>query len=374
MKGFVMKRAIILFLCLLTLPSVAISATTVYPDKTILENIKEVRFDLNYTGECEEGTAYWNTDDRTLNVGLGGGVCGQAFEEQFITVVNKTGSQIEDGSAVCISGVLGQRPKAILADASTEATGDCLIGVATEDIANNGNGRITTFGLVRDINTTFCSEGDMVYTSTTPGAISNVAAASPNHPNMVGFCLTSHASEGAILVKTQIGSELTDEHDVTITNPQDNNSLLYNGTLWVNIPHTYGEVYYHNDTGTLDFSTTAALINVTGISNGVSNNTTLSGTTGTITIIDADTYSIQSTESMRAASAGTFNFHVGVNGVDQDKCHANRKIDNASSVGNVGISCLLVLSAGDVLTNMVNSVASETVKFEHLNLNIQRIP
>lgn len=187
---------------------------------------------------------------------------------------------------------------------------------------------------------------------------------------MVNFATASPRSYGT----APEAFTLCDIGDVTCTGQNDNDSLIYNGTEWVNVPHTYGEIFYHSDNGTLDFSTTAALINVTGITNGVSNNTTLSGTAGTITIIDADTYSIQSSESMRAASAGTFNFHVGVNGVEQHKCHANRKIDNASSVGNVGISCLLELNAGDVLTNMVNSVGSETVKFEHLNLNVQRIP
>jgi hypothetical protein len=369
-----MKRLLMLFLCLLVLPSVAIGATTVYPDKTILENMKEINFDLNYTGTCEEGTVYWNGDDRTLNVGLGGGVCGQAFEEQFITGVNKTGAQIDNGSAVCVIDAQGNRPVFALVDASSEATGDCLIGVATQDIADNGNGRATTFGLVRDIDTTFCSEGDKLYTTSTPGALSNVVEASPAHSNMAGFCLTSHLSEGIILVKTQIGFEITELHDVNVTNPQTDDSLLYNGTLWMNVPHTYGELYYHNDAGTLDFSTNTDLINVTGLTNGLSSNMTLSDTNGSITVIDADTYRIELTASFQSASAGDFDLHVGVDGVDQDKCHANRRIGTGTDVGNAGMTCLLDLAVGEVVTFMVNSAASETIKFEALNWNMDRIP
>src|SRR3546814_14999301 len=42
-----------------------------------------------------------------------------------------------------------------------------LVGVATEDIPNNSNGRVTTFGTVNDINTSALIDGDVLYSSAT---------------------------------------------------------------------------------------------------------------------------------------------------------------------------------------------------------------
>src|SRR3546814_12526825 len=42
-----------------------------------------------------------------------------------------------------------------------------LVGVATEDIPNNSNGRVTTFGTVNDINTSAFIDGDVLYSSAT---------------------------------------------------------------------------------------------------------------------------------------------------------------------------------------------------------------
>jgi hypothetical protein len=168
--------------------------------------------------------------------------------------------------------------------------------------------------------------------------------------------------------------EINEITDVSVASPQADDSLLYNGTYWENVPHTFGELYYHNDAGTLDFSTTTALINVTGITNGLSSNMTLSDTNGSITVIDADTYRAEVSASMQSASAADFDFHVGVDGVDQDKCHANRRIGTGTDTGNIGMTCLLDLAAGEVATFMVNSAANETIKFESLNFNLDRIP
>jgi hypothetical protein len=162
--------------------------------------------------------------------------------------------------------------------------------------------------------------------------------------------------------------------DVTCTGLLADDSLLYNGTEWENVPHTFGELYYHNDAGTLDFSTTTALINVTGITNGLSSNMTLSGTNGSITVIDTDTYRVELSASFQSASAADFDLHIGVDGVDQDKCHANRRIGTGTDVGNAGMTCLLDLAANEVVTFMVNSAANETIKFEALNWNMDRIP
>jgi hypothetical protein len=191
------------------------------------------------------------------------------------------------------------------------------------------------------------------------------------------FCLfnIAHAFSGPPQFATSpSGFTLCDIGDVTCTGEGADDSLLYNGSEWVNVPHTYGELYYHNDVGTLDFATTTALINVTGLTNGLSSNMTLNDTNGSITVIDADTYRVELSASFQSASAADFDLHIGVDGVDQDKCHANRRIGTGTDVGNAGMTCLLDLAASEVVTFMVNSAANETIKFEALNWNMDRIP
>jgi hypothetical protein len=232
-------------------------------------------------------------------------------------------------------------------------------------------------GKVRGIDTRNFSAGDFLYLSTTQdGGITNSIPDAPNRKVFIGLAENSTVN-GSLWVTINNGRPIGGLHDVALsasTSPSADDSLLYNGSAWINVPHTFGELYYHNDAGTLDFSTTTALINVTGITNGLSNNMTLSGTNGSITVVDADTYRTELTASMQSASAADFDFHIGVDGVDQDKCHANRRIGTGTDTGNIGMTCLLDLAVGKVVTFMVNSAASETIKFEALNWNMDRIP
>lgn len=337
-------------------------------------SLGSIQFDLNPNGTCDEGRVYWNADDATLNIGLTGNVCGQVFQEQMTRVKNKTGSTILDGKPVYITGSQGGFATVALADASSGATSDDTIGIVTDDINDNGNGYVTTAGLVRDIDTSGFIAGDELYVGTTAGVITKIAPTTPDHLVHIGHALTIHATEGVILVHVDTGSHLASLHDVLITDIQADDSLLWTGTYWENVPHTFGELYYHNDNGTLDFSTDIALIDVTGLTDGLFNNMILSDTDGSITVIAADTYRASVSASNRSASSGVYNYHIGVNGVEDDKCHANRKIDNASSVGNIGMTCLIALVADDVVTFMVNSISSETIEFESLNFNLERIP
>jgi hypothetical protein len=342
---------------------------------TSYDGLPFVQFDTSATTTCEEGLVKWNSDDKTMDICTENSeVTLQSGQEMHVRGTNKTGSTLNNGEVVFIDGAQGARPTFALANATTEDASERTIGIVTADIADDATGYVTTTGLVRDIDTSALATGDVAYLDTTPGGFTNTAPASPNHMVSLGVVVRSHATEGIIYTTVINGFEVTELHDVTITSPQADDSLLYNGTIWVNVPHTFGELYYHNDAGTLDFATDTDLINVTGLTNGLSNNMTLNDTNGSITVVDADTYRLELSASFQSASAADFDLHIGVDGVDQDKCHANRRIGTGTDVGNAGMTCLLDLAAGEVVTFMVNSAASETIKFEALNWNMDRIP
>jgi hypothetical protein len=109
------------------------------------------------------GRVYWDSSDATLAVDLTSDVTLQIGQEQYVRVVNKTGSIITDGSVVRISGAQGNRPTAVLAQANT-FNSSVVIGIATHNIGINEEGFITTHGVVRGFDTSvFSAAGAYLY-------------------------------------------------------------------------------------------------------------------------------------------------------------------------------------------------------------------
>lgn len=150
------------------------------------------------------GAVYWNDNDKTLSmiVDVANGVTADITQESHIRVVNKTGSQINDGQVVYISGASGNRPEATLAKSDAIATSR-IIGVATQNIADDAQGMVTTFGIVRGYNTSALVAGDKLYLSAaTAGLLTKTAPTSPNYLVCVATALDATAN-GEIFVFPQ---------------------------------------------------------------------------------------------------------------------------------------------------------------------------
>ena len=124
-------------------------------------------------------------------------------QEQFIRARNDSGVTILNGSVVYITGATGQNPTIGLARANSLSTSE-IIGVATHDILNNTVGKITTFGLVNDLDTSSYTDGQVLYlSSSTPGQLSTTVPISPNYTVYVCSVLHSHINKGKILVRPE---------------------------------------------------------------------------------------------------------------------------------------------------------------------------
>ena len=194
------------------------------------------------------GELAWNNTDGTLDLGLkGGDVTLQIGQEEVIRVVNKTSANLLQSEYKVVrirtaieGGAQGQRLAVLLAQANTKANHSGILGLVTENITNNQEGFITTFGYVRRIDTTGSlqsetwADGDALWLSeTVAGGISNIEPA--NHPVQLGWVTYAHAVNGKIFVKVQEGvDELGELHDVTITSVAKGDNFEYNGTKWVN--------------------------------------------------------------------------------------------------------------------------------------------
>jgi hypothetical protein len=179
---------------------------------------------------------YWDSTEGTVSVNLDttNGVTLSLGTEQYIRVVNKTGSTITDGQVVYINSAQGNRPTATLAQANALSTSK-VIGVATQNIANNAEGFITTSGEVHNYNTSGFTAGDVLYVSdTTAGALTNTPPTTPNFVVSVGVALNSTVS-GAILVKTHqplaSSSSLADNSDLVSPSQKAVKSYVDSGTV-----------------------------------------------------------------------------------------------------------------------------------------------
>lgn len=198
---------------------------------------------------------YWDATDGTVAISLDttNNVTLALGTEQYIRIVNKTGVQINDGQVVYIDGAQGNRPTAVLAQANTLPTSK-VIGVATQNIANNAEGFITTLWEVGSYNTSGFTAWDVLYLSPTVAWwLTNVAPTSPNFVVSVGVALNSTVN-GKILVKTHqplaTSSTLVDNSDIVAPSQKAVKSYIDSGT----IPMTNKTISGASNTLTVDWT------------------------------------------------------------------------------------------------------------------------
>ncbi len=192
--------------------------------------------DTTATPTPTTGRLQWDTTEAGPSIVMGGGnVNLQIGQETVVRVYNNTGSTMTDGQVVYVTGSQGQRLTVALAQANADSTSAAILGMVTETIPNNSQGFITVQGTVHNVNTSGTSDGDIVYLSpTTAGAWTTTKPVAPQHMVLVGYVVKGgSAGAGSIYIQTQNGYELEELHNVLITSPANNQSLIYNSSVGV---------------------------------------------------------------------------------------------------------------------------------------------
>jgi hypothetical protein len=276
-----------------------------------ITNVTDVQFNVGANTTQAVGKLAWAYDDRTLEVGLTDQVTMQIGQETLLLGQNLSGSSITNGTLVMISGASGNGGAAKIAPAIANGSvpSKLIIGLATENIANNTNGFVTTYGKVRGINTSSFVVGDELYADPDlPGILSNTKPVAPNLKVSVGTVLNQHATNGVVLVRMNYGSAIEEDENVHIVDIQPNQGLLWSAAnnrfenksiqlsdLGISDGST-GQVLTTDGAGTFTFTT------VTGGSGGNSTNsfttfistsgsTTASNTNDALTIVGSNTIS-----------------------------------------------------------------------------------
>jgi|LakMenEpi03Aug12_release.lakeMendotaPanAssembly.Ray.scaffolds.fasta_scaffold20315_13 hypothetical protein len=153
----------------------------------------------------------WNDTDQTLNLGMEYDVVQQIGLETYARVQNNTGVLIPNGTVV---GFTGAVPDSALSVAPYLANGSTptlyIVGVMTHDLPDTGDkGYCTTFGFVREVDTSAFALGDILYASpTVAGGFTNVKPTAPNNVIPVAAVLKVGTTDGIIFVRPTIEQQL----------------------------------------------------------------------------------------------------------------------------------------------------------------------
>ncbi|MFN9114744.1 MAG: beta strand repeat-containing protein [Bacteroidota bacterium] len=234
-------------------------------DTIILDSLNYLQFRTGSALDGSVGRVQWNDTDGTLTLLLkGGNVTLQIGEKEVSLVKHADNTGLTEGKVVYIVGADGTNKTVRYALATADATSATTFGLMAESATGGNKAFCTTFGLVRNLNTTNLTEGDIVWLSAdTAGAMTAVRPTAPKHGVMIGFCVRKHATQGAIFVQVQNGYELNELHDVFVPNPINNQILT-----WDNIDKRWEAKTVADSSATNELQTLSVAANTATLSSG----------------------------------------------------------------------------------------------------------
>jgi hypothetical protein len=198
------------------------------------------------------GKIWYDGSAGSWNAGMGGGNITQQIGEELF-VYGKASAAITDSPLQIIYQTGATGASGVITFAPTTAgitDGTLILGVATENLALNGFGRITSYGVVRGITTNGTAfgetwvDGDEIYYNPVTGNPTKVKPVAPNIKVSVGTLIHAGAGgSGSIQVEINHGSVLggTDSN-VQLNGVTNGQIISYDGGngYWKNTELTAG--------------------------------------------------------------------------------------------------------------------------------------
>ena len=153
----------------------------------------------------------WNDTDQTVDLGMEYDVIQQIGLEYYARVKNSTGVLIPNGTVVGFAGAVPDSALSVAPYLANGATNTLyILGVMTHDLPDSGQkGYCTTWGFVRDLDTSAFTLGDLLYASpTVAGAFTNVKPTAPNNVVPVAVVLKVGTTDGIVFVRPTIQQQL----------------------------------------------------------------------------------------------------------------------------------------------------------------------
>lgn len=220
----------------------------------------------------KERRVQWNRDDGTMGIGLYGGDVLRVGQELMYYAKNTSSGLVTRGTPVMFTGTVGSSGKLTFGPAIADGSvlADYMMGAATQDIANNEFGYVTSFGLVRGFDTTGApygevwNDGDLLYFDpATPGTWTKVKPVAPAIDVPVAVVINAdNGGSGSIFVRMTVAEALSRLQDVYINGtPLAGQVLIYDATQqrWENNRLTAGSnIQITNADGSITIATAGA--------------------------------------------------------------------------------------------------------------------
>jgi len=198
-----------------------------------ISTVDSITFDTTGGVTVGQGQIAWNSNDGTIDIGMGyDAVTQQVGLEQYFRI--KASAAITDGQCVMFTGAVGASGVLTGAPATGVTNPQYIMGVATMDIANNGFGYITSFGIVRGINTTGSSVGEtwadgdiLYYNPAYTGGLTKVEPIAPLPKVVVASVVNAGSGvSGSLFIRVQAEPNLQGLTDVYAPSPISNGQIL----------------------------------------------------------------------------------------------------------------------------------------------------
>lgn len=192
------------------------------------------------------GRMWYNGTNGSWNLGMGGGNITQQVGEELFRY-GKASAAITDSPLQLVykTGVVGASGEITFAPAVAGITDyDQIVGCATENIALNAFGRVTTYGVIHNITTNGTAYGetwvdnDDIYYNPTTGGLTKTLPSAPGLKMLIGTVINAGSGgSGSFIVKLGIATSFGRQSDVQITSVANLNLLQYDSTLqyWKNV-------------------------------------------------------------------------------------------------------------------------------------------
>lgn len=335
------------------------------------DNVPWLKFDTTPagfpTGAAAAGTLYWDDADgiKTLNLIMedSGGVVQQIGEETYYRI--KADAAITNGQVIMFTGTVGASGalKGAPATGLTATQNEYIMGVATQDIAHNGWGYVTWFGLVRGIDTTGGAEAwvdgqTLYYNPAVPGGLTKTVPTAPN-PKVIVASVVNAASNGSLFVRPTFGSALgSTDSNVQIGTLANGNLLIYNASTsrWENATLTAGSnVTITNGPGSITIASSNPGGTVTSVGLSAPTGFAVSGSpvtsSGTLALSFASGYSLPTNASQ----------------TNWDTAYTDRLKWDGGSTGLVAATGRTSLGATTVGSNLFTLTNPSAVTFLRVN-------
>jgi len=205
---------------------------------------------LNFNTAATEANAvgkmFWNATEGAPQVGLAGGNVQLQMGSMLVAYVrNAEATTLNKGEVVYLFGATGNRATVKRASNAADSSSSKTIGLVAESIGANQNGFIITQGVLDKLSLgSPFADGDSVYLGNAAGTFTRVKPTQPNHIVFIGVVERANAGNGQLYIRPQNGFELEELHDVLVTSPANNQTILWNSavTLWTNSTLTVGTI------------------------------------------------------------------------------------------------------------------------------------